>query len=66
MATATKTKTQTLADARRAARLLADANERHTNAIRAAAEAGASRTEIGDAVGLSKTRVQQIIHGTNR
>lgn len=55
-----------IAAVRRAAGLLEQAEERQTTAIRAAATAGASRQEIANAVGLSKTRVQQIIHGTNR
>lgn len=66
MATATLTKAQALAAARRAAKLLRDAEERHEAAIRSAADLQASRTEIADAVGLSRTRVQQIIHGKNR
>jgi hypothetical protein len=66
MATTTLTKAQALGKAKTAARLLGDAEDRHAVAIRAAAEAGASRTEIADAVGLSRTRVQQIIHGKNR
>lgn len=63
--TQTISKTAALAKARTAARLLADARERHETAIRTAASV-ASRSEIADAVGLSKNRVQQIIHGVNR
>ncbi len=65
MATTTLSKTAALAKARTAARLLADAKDRHELAIQTAATV-ASRSEIAEAVGLSKNRVQQIIHGVNR
>lgn len=49
-----------------AAATFSQAREDFYAAIRQAERAGATRTQISEAVGLSRTRVQQIIHGTNR
>lgn len=46
--------------------MFAKAREEFYASIRKAAAAEATRTQIAEAVGLSRTRVQQIIRGYNR
>ena len=57
--------TLTLRDVRRAARRLEDANAHFSETLRRAAETTPQRS-IAAACGLSKTRVNQIVHGRNR
>lgn len=48
------------------AETFARAKDDFYNSIRQAERQGATRTQIAQAVGLSRTRVQQIIRGYNR
>jgi Xaa-Pro aminopeptidase len=55
------TKPQAIAAARRAQAAADRALERFHDSLRQASEAGATRRELADAVGLSPSRVQQIV-----